>query len=110
MQGSELSPLLFVNPPDILLLSLVLMELSRNYSNNRINHIRCHLNNSPVGQSVVLHQEGCLLGQFLLCVNVVGHVAELLLHHPHSLEVCRVIKCIALQQQQFDEVSGDVAP
>ena len=57
----------------------------------------------------MLHQEGGLLGQLLLGVDVVGHVAELLLHHSHSLEVGSVVKCIALEQQQLDEVSGDVA-
>ena len=67
-----------------------------------------HLNDPPVRKSVVLHQERRLLGQLLLGVDVVGHVAELLLHHPHSLEVGGVIKCVALQQQQLDEVSGDV--
>ena len=68
-----------------------------------------HLYDPPVRKSVVLHQERCLLGQLLLGVNVVGHVAELLLHHPHRLEVGGVIKCIALEQQELDEVSGNVS-
>ena len=72
------------------------------------NSLSVHLDNPPVRESVVLHQEGGLLGQLLLGVDVVGHVAELLLHHPHRFEVGGVIECIALEQQQLDEVSGDV--
>ena len=56
----------------------------------------------------MLYQEGRLLGQLLLRVDVVGHVAELLLHHSHRLEVCCVIKCVSLEQEELDQVSGDV--
>ena len=57
----------------------------------------------------MLHQEGCLLRKLLLGVDVVGDVAKLLLHHPDRLEICCVIKCVASQQQQLDQISRDVA-
>ena len=68
-----------------------------------------NLDDPAVRQSVVLHQEGCLLSKLLLGVDVVGDVTKLLLHHPDSLEICCVIKCVASQKQQLDQISCDVA-
>ena len=57
----------------------------------------------------MLDEEGSLLGELLLGVDVVRHVAQLLLHHPHRLEVGRVVERVASQQQQLDQVSRDVS-
>lgn len=50
---------------------------------------------------VRFHQHGGLQGQFLLLLDVVAHVAQLLLHHPHRFKVCRVVEGVAPQQQQL---------
>lgn len=48
-----------------------------------------------------LHQVGGLCGQTLLLLNVVSHVAELLLQHSHSLKVGRVVEGITAEEQEL---------
>lgn len=50
---------------------------------------------------VGLHQHGGLQRQLLLLLDVVAHVAQLLLHHPHRLKVRRVVEGVTAQQQQL---------
>lgn len=58
-------------------------------------------NTCPLTYSEGLHQEGGFCSQLLLLFNVVSHIAELLLHHPHSLKVGRVIEGVAAEKQQL---------
>ena len=51
---------------------------------------------------VGLHQHGGLQSQLLLLLDVVAHVAQLLLHHPDRLKVGRVVEGVAPQQQQLE--------
>lgn len=55
---------------------------------------------------VRFHQHGGLQGQLLLLLDVVAHIAQLLLHHTHRLKVCRVVEGITPQQQQLEEEDG----
>merc|ERR1711892_1001664 len=66
------------------------------------------LDDPAIWQGVQLHQECCLLGQLLFGMDVVAHIAQLLLHHAHRLEISCVVKGISSEKQQFDEVPGDV--
>lgn len=50
---------------------------------------------------VGLHQYGGLQGELLLLLDVVSHVAEILLHHAHRLEVCRMVEGVTSQQEQL---------
>ena len=50
---------------------------------------------------VRLHQDGGLVGEPLLLLDVVAHVAQFLLHHAHRLKVGRVVEGIASQQEQL---------
>jgi len=50
---------------------------------------------------VGLHQVGGLCGQTLLLLDVVSHITELLLQHPHSLKVGRVIEGITAEEQEL---------
>lgn len=56
-----------------------------------------------VTDRVGLNQHGGLQRQLLLLLDVVAHVAQLLLHHAHSLKVRRVVEGVAPQQQQLDK-------
>ena len=56
------------------------------------------------------HQEGRLLCELLLGCDVVADVAELLLHHPDGFEVGRLVEGVAAEQQQLDQIAGDVSP
>lgn len=68
-----------------------------------------YLDHSPIRQLVALHQHGGLIRELLFLLDIVAHVAQLLLHDAHSLEVCRVVEGVAPQQQELDQVSRDVA-
>lgn len=46
---------------------------------------------------VGFHQYGGLQSKLLLLLDVVSHVAELLLHHAHRLEICRVVEGVTSQ-------------
>lgn len=48
-----------------------------------------------------LHQIGGLCGQTLLLLDVVPHVAELLLQHAHRLKVRRVVEGVASEKQEL---------
>jgi len=48
-----------------------------------------------------LHQVGGLQRQALLLLDVVAHVAELLLQQTHRLEVGRVVEGVAAEEQQL---------
>ena len=48
-----------------------------------------------------LHQVGGLRGQALLLLDVVSHIAELLLQHTDSLEVSGVVEGVAAEQQEL---------
>lgn len=50
---------------------------------------------------VRLHQVSRLCGQALLLLNVVSHIAELLLQHAHSLKVGSVVEGITAQEQEL---------
>lgn len=50
---------------------------------------------------VGLHQHSGLQCQLLLLLDVVAHIAQLLLHHANSLKVCRMVKGVTSQQQQL---------
>lgn len=50
---------------------------------------------------VRLHQVSRLCGQALLLLDVVSHVAELLLQHTHSLKVGSVVEGITAQEQEL---------
>lgn len=47
------------------------------------------------------HQNSGLQSQLLLLLDVVAHVAQLLLHHANRLKVCRMVEGVASQQQQL---------
>ena len=49
------------------------------------------------------------LCQLLLGGDVVPDVAELLLHHPDGLEVCGVVEGVAAEEEELDQVAGDVS-
>lgn len=67
------------------------------------------LDDPAVGQGVLLHQEGGLLHELLLRVDVVANRTQFLLHHTDDcLEVCCVVESISSEEQQLDEVPGDV--
>lgn len=51
---------------------------------------------------VRLHQHGGLQRKLLLLLDVIAHVTQLLLHHPHRLEVRRVVEGVTPQQQQLE--------
>lgn len=69
-----------------------------------------YLYNTTIRKLIVLNKDGGLGGQLLFLLNVVAHVAQLFLHHPHGLKVRRVVEGIAPQEQQLDHVHGDVPP
>lgn len=48
-----------------------------------------------------LHQVGGLCGQALLLLDVVSHIAELLLQHTHSLKVGRVVEGVTAEKQEL---------
>lgn len=48
-----------------------------------------------------LHQIGRLCGQMLLLLDVVPHIAELLLQHAHRLKVRRMVEGIAPEKQEL---------
>lgn len=48
-----------------------------------------------------LHQVSGLCGQMLLLLNVVCHIAELLLQHAHGLKVSSVVEGVAAKQQEL---------
>lgn len=50
---------------------------------------------------VGLHQYGGLQSKLLFLLDVVSHVAELLLHHAYRLEVCRMVEGVTSQQEQL---------
>ena len=49
-----------------------------------------------------LHQHGGLVGQPLLLLDVVAHIAQLLLQHAHRLKVGRVVEGVAPEQQELE--------
>jgi len=57
----------------------------------------------------LLNKEGGLLRELLFGGDVVSDVAKLLLHHADRLEVGGLVEGVAAQQQQLDEVAGDVS-
>ena len=89
-------------------LALLVDEVGLEQSLTRLEPLPPHLDHPPVWQGVLLHQECGLLSQLLLGMNVVANIAELLLHHPHRLEVSRVVEGIPPQQQQLDQVPRDI--
>jgi len=58
--------------------------------------------------SVCLDEDGGLEGQFLLLLDVVAHVTQLLLHDSHGLEVSRVVERITPQEQQLEPYSENI--
>ena len=52
---------------------------------------------TPATYHVGFHQDGGLQGQLLFLLDVVGSVAQLLLHHAHRLKVRRVVEGVASQ-------------
>lgn len=50
---------------------------------------------------VRLHQVGGLGGQALLLLDVVSHIAELLLQHAHRLKVGRMVEGITAEEQEL---------
>lgn len=41
-------------------------------------------------------------------IHHLPHIAQLLLHHTYRLKVRRMIKGVATQEEELDEVAGDV--
>jgi hypothetical protein len=50
---------------------------------------------------VLLDEDGGLVGELLLRLDVVRHVAQLLLHQPHRLKVRGRVECVPAQQEQL---------
>lgn len=53
-----------------------------------------------------LHQIGGLCGQALLLLDVVPHVAKLLLQHAHRLKVRRMVEGVASEEQELTAGKG----
>ena len=64
---------------------------------------------ATVGEGVGFHQDGGVLGELLVQLQVVGDVAELLLDLAHRFEVGRPVQGVTAAQQQRDQVTGDIA-
>mmetsp|Transcript_16672 Transcript_16672/g.33679 ORF Transcript_16672/g.33679 Transcript_16672/m.33679 type:complete len:290 (+) Transcript_16672:186-1055(+) len=75
----------------------------------RLESLGAHFDDAAIGQRVLRHDGGGLERKLLLQLEVVPHVAHLLLDLTHRLEVRRPIEGVPPQQQQLDQVLGQMA-
>ena len=71
--------------------------------------LAAHADDAPVGQGVVLDEHRRVLTEVLVQLQVVRHVAELLLDLAHRLKVGRPVEGVAPAEEELDQVAGDVA-
>mmetsp|Transcript_89245 Transcript_89245/g.178366 ORF Transcript_89245/g.178366 Transcript_89245/m.178366 type:complete len:261 (-) Transcript_89245:560-1342(-) len=96
--------------PDPARLGLHVDEVGVEQRFRRLEPLPPQLDHPPVGESERLLQHRGFLREFPLRFDVARHVAVLLLDLPHGLEVGRAVERVAPQQQQLDQVVGDVPP
>ena len=84
-------------------------EVGLEQSFRRSETLAADLDLAAIRQLVRLHERGGLIRELLLDLDVVADIAELLLHDADRLEVSRGVKGVSSQQQELDQVLGDVA-
>lgn len=75
----------------------------------RLESFTAHADHTSVRQRVVLHQHSRVLAQTLVELEIVRHVAELLLDLPDSLEVGCSVEGVPAAEEQLDKVARNVA-
>lgn len=63
---------------------------------------------ATIREGVGLDKNGGVFGELLVQLEIVGHVAELLLDLAHGLEVGGTVQSITATEQEGDEVTGDI--
>lgn len=63
---------------------------------------------ATIGKGVGLDKDGCVFGELLVQLEIVGHIAELLLDLAHGFEIGGTVQGITATEQEGDEVTGDI--